>query len=91
MLHDLDLVIVRDADCAITYANGSDGLEHWNNVEKIELPLAGGNAAGATYTVRVSAQELTESPSQKFALVISGAVEVTVAAALRADPNDTGR
>eukprot|EP00953_Heterococcus_sp_UTEX-ZZ885_P032585 17006-Heterococcus_DN1.PRE.5 len=76
--------------CNITYSNGLSGLEHWNNVEKISLPLKYSHAAGDTYTVHVTAHQLTATPTQAFALVISGPVTVTEAAVTGLDPANTG-
>jgi hypothetical protein len=76
--------------CNVTYSNGLNGLEHWNNVEKISLPLKYSHAAGDTYTVHVTAHQLTATPTQGFALVISGPVTVTEAAVTGLDPASSG-
>jgi hypothetical protein len=90
VLHDLDLTVVMTNGCNITYSNGLNGLEHWNNVEKITLPLKYSHTAGDTYTVHVTAHQLTATPTQDYALVISGPVTVTEAAVTGLDPASTG-
>jgi subtilisin family serine protease len=65
--HDLDIVLLG-ADCSPIYANGGDGLEFWNNVERIVVPAA---QLEASFTLKIMAAELTETDTQAFAIVLS--------------------
>ncbi|KAG5180404.1 peptidase S8/S53 domain-containing protein [Tribonema minus] len=90
VLHDLDVVVVRASDCAVTYANGYAGLEYWNSVERVTLPLSGAFAAGDQYTALVFSYELVASATQAFALVVSGPVTVVAAPPGVTDPTASG-
>ena len=73
LLHDLDLTVRDETTGTTFYSNGatSAGQDELNNVEKVWIgtpPTANGD-----YTVKVAASLLTQTPTQAFALVISGA------------------
>ncbi|CAM9580899.1 unnamed protein product [Chrysoparadoxa australica] len=83
LLHDLDLVI-EGPDCAIYYSNGLAGLEFWNNAEKVVIP----NPTAGEYTIRVMANELTESDSQTYGLAITGEGVISEPAESVTDPGE---
>lgn len=73
LVHDLDVKITDESLGITYYANGgSEGnLDELNPVEKVIVSTP--QTTNGTYTVEVSASTLTESDSQNFAIVISGA------------------
>ncbi|CAM9390203.1 unnamed protein product [Chrysoparadoxa australica] len=68
VLHDLDLVIVGP-DCKIHYANNMDGLEFWDNTERITIDAV--DLEPGEYTIIVIANQILMAREQEFGLVIT--------------------
>jgi len=69
VFHNLDLYVTSDSQRTTTYANGKNGFDSINTVEKV---VVNSPKPGDVLTAYVKGTSISTAPSQSYALVASG-------------------